>query len=136
MEDIWRELYIYGVQGANDNKVPLLQDQTGEEEGDSSEVGCSFSGEGNNVSNGSDDDGDSGVLHDSTKPFTEASFLGVHGIQGANDNKDVLEVTAGEVPIQRHLGEGVEAEDMVARRGEEDTVMDRVGVGDAGSMVE
>ena len=124
-----------------------------EAEGAETRAGCcSSSGEGDNVSDGSDADGDSDVLHDSNKPFTEASFLGVHGVQGANDNKGVLEVTAGEVPLQQHLGEGVEAEDMGARMkqtmvtagegeaegegGKEDTVMDRVGVGDAGRMAE
>ena len=69
-----------GVQGAN-------------EEGDGSEVGCSVGGEGDSVGDGSDDDGDSSVHHDSIKPFTEASFCGVHGVQ-FNDNGGVLEVTA------------------------------------------
>ena len=98
--------------------------------------GCTSSSEGDNVSDRNDADGDSSVLHDSTKPFTEASFLGGHGVQGANDNKRVLEVTAGEVPLQQHLVEGVEAEDMGARSGEEVTVMNREGVGNAGRMVD
>ena len=73
----------------------------------------------------------------------------VHDVQ-FDDNEGVLvvtagvlEVTAGKVPLRRHLGEGVEAEnrmeeDMAEDRMAEDRAedrmaedMDRVGVGDA-----
>ena len=70
----------------------MREDQDGKEKGDSS-VGANDNkgvhGAGAGGVQGANEEGDG----DSIKPFTEASFCGVHGVQ-FNDNGGVLEVTA------------------------------------------